>query len=172
MSSVRKMVIDKWSLEIRDTDMKLADALLLRSDMNKKVASLSERLKGNCRVQAGEEPGEDPQKLLVEAFRVMQEFEQLVGRINRTNLTAKLANGKTMMEAIAERDRLEGQYKLLKEAACACRIENNYYSNSEIKWRSVLKVDSLEKQADDLSKKIRELNSTIQSANWTAELLD
>ena len=152
--------------------MKLADALLLRSDMNKKLASLTERIKGNCRVQDGEKPGEDPQKLLEEAFRIIQELEQLVGRINRTNLVVLLSNGKTMMEAIAERDRLATQHRLLKSAAEACRIENNYYSNSEIKWKPVLKVDSLEKQADDIAKKIRELNSAIQETNWTHELVD
>jgi len=152
--------------------MKLADALLLRSDMNKKSASLSERIKGNCRVQDGDEPGEDPQKLMVEAFRIMQEHEALVCRINRTNLAVKLGGGKTMMESIAERDRLNAQHNLIKEAASACRLENNYYSNSEIKWKPVLKVDGLEKQADDLSKKIRELNSAIQEANWSNELLD
>lgn len=152
--------------------MKLADALLLRSDMNKKIASLTERIKGNCRVQDGESPGEDPQKLMSEAFRILQEFEHLVCRINRTNLAVKLANGRTMMESIAERDRLSSQHSLLKSAAEACRIESNYYSNSEIKWKPVLKVDGLEKQADDISKKIRELNSAIQEANWTNELIE
>lgn len=152
--------------------MKLADALLLRSDINKRLSSLTERIKGNCLVQDGEVPGEDPQKLMEEAFRLHQELEQLIGRINRTNVVVKLANQRTMMESIVERDRLTGQHKLLKEAASACRVETNYYSNSEIKWKPVLKVESLEKQADDLSKKIRELNSAIQEANWAHELLD
>jgi len=152
--------------------MKLADALLLRADMNKKIASLTERIKGNCLVQDGDLPGEDPQKLMPEAFRIMQEQESLVCRINRTNMAVKLSGGGTMMGAIAQRDRLNGQHALLKAAAAACRVENNYYSNSEIKWKPVLKVDALEKQADDLSKKIRELNSAIQEANWSNELLD
>ena len=152
--------------------MRLADALLQRSEMNKKLASLKERMKGNCRVQEGDEPGEDPQSLLNDSFRILQELEELVCRINRTNITVKLVSGKTMMEAIAERERVTAQHHLLKEAASACRIENNYYSNSEIKWRPVLKVAGLEKQADDLSKKIRELNSAIQEANWTHELLE
>ncbi len=151
--------------------MKLADALLLRSDMNKKLGSLAERIKGNCRVQDGEEPGEDPQKLMAEAFRISQELEQLVCQINRTNLTVKLTTGQTMMEAIAERDRLVLQHKLLKDAATACRVENNYYSQSEIKWKAVLNIEGLEKQADDVSKRIREVNSAVQEANWNNELV-
>ena len=101
--------------------MKLADALLLRSDINKRLSSLMERIKGNCLVQDGEVPGEDPQKLMEEAFRLHQELEQLIGRINRTNVVVKLANQRTMMESIVERDRLTGQHKLLKEAASACQ---------------------------------------------------
>lgn len=152
--------------------MKLADALLLRSDMNKKIASLAERIKGNCRVQDGEKPGEDPQQLLAMSFRILQEMEILICRINRTNIGCKLATGKTMMESIAERDRLNAQHRILKDATAASRIESAQYSNREIKWKPVLKVDGLEKQADDLSKKIRELNSSIQEANWTNELVD
>ncbi len=152
--------------------MKLAEALLLRADMNKKLASLAERIKINCRVQDGDEPGEDPQKLMNTAFRILQEMEALIIRINRTNIGCKLPSGKSMMESIAERDRLNSQHRLLKEATAAGRIENIHYSNTEIKWKSVLKVDALEKQADDLSKKIRELNAAIQEANWTNELVD
>lgn len=77
-----------------------------------------------------------------------------------------------MMESIAERDCLTAQHRLLKEATAASRIESVHYSNSEIKWKPVLKVDALEKQADDLSQKIRELNSSIQEGNWTNELVD
>lgn len=152
--------------------MKLAEALLLRSDMCKTLSSLNSRMVGNCLVQDGEKPGEDPQKLMSQAFRIQQELESLICRINRTNLVVKLANGKTMMEAIAERDRLGSQHSWLKSAASASRIEKSYYSNSEIKWKPVLKADGLEKQADDVSKNLRELNVAIQEANWTNELLD
>lgn len=151
--------------------MKLAEALLLRSDITKKLQSLKERIVGNCRVQSGDEPGENPQKLLTESFRILQEQEELIAQINKTNVQTVLPSGKSMMQAIAERDRLAAQHKLLKDTAAASRIEGNYYSQSEIKWKSVLKVESLEKQADDVSKKIRELNSEIQQANWATDLV-
>lgn len=152
--------------------MKLADALLVRADANRKLGSLTERIKANCRVQAGEDPVEDPQPLIAESFRILQEQEILACRMNRTNVSFKLRSGKTMMECLAERDRLTAQHKLLKDAAESCRLEPNRYSSSEIVWKAALKVNSLERQADDLSKEIRELNSAIQEANWNTELLD
>jgi hypothetical protein len=46
--------------------MKLAGALLLRGDMQKKLASLRERVAQNAVVQDGETPHEDPNQLLEE----------------------------------------------------------------------------------------------------------
>ena len=152
--------------------MKLAEALLLRGDINKKLQSLKERIVGNCRVQVGDEPGEDPQKLLQESFRILQDLQSLIYKINKTNVLSSLPSGRTMMQAISERDQLTAQHKLLKDTAAASRIEGNYYSQSEIKWRAVFKVESLEKQADDISKKLRELNSEIQQANWSIDLIE
>ena len=43
--------------------MKLAEALLLRADMQKKLASLRERIVANAVVQEGDKPHEDPEKL-------------------------------------------------------------------------------------------------------------
>jgi cell fate (sporulation/competence/biofilm development) regulator YmcA (YheA/YmcA/DUF963 family) len=44
--------------------MKLAEALLLRADVQKKLESLRERISKNTVVQEGEKPSEDPNELL------------------------------------------------------------------------------------------------------------
>ncbi len=44
--------------------MKLAEALLLRADLQKKTSSLRERIVANAVVQEGDEPREDPKALL------------------------------------------------------------------------------------------------------------
>ena len=36
---------------------------------------------------------------------------------------------------------------------------------------AILEVSKLQKQADDLAKKLRELNGLIQQANWEADLV-
>ena len=41
---------------------------------------------------------------------------------------------------------------------------------SEIKWVAALPVALLQKQADDLSRRTRELNVTIPAANWTVDV--
>jgi len=46
--------------------MKLAEALHLRADLQKRIAQLGDRLNNNARVQEGDEPAEDPAVLLAE----------------------------------------------------------------------------------------------------------
>lgn len=150
--------------------MKLAEALLLRADIQKKLASLRERVVANAVVQQGDRPHEDPNGLLREAFGAMGELEELVSTINRTNLQSKLADGRTLTEAIARRDTLIAQHALVLAAVAGARKEPERYGVREIKWVATIQVAKLQKQADDLAKKIRELNGAIQEANWGCDL--
>jgi len=152
--------------------MKLAEALLLRADLQKKIASLRERVVANAVVQQGDEPHEDPNALMREAFGVMEQLENLVVQINGTNLGSKLPDGRTMTAAIAKRDALVHQHALLIAAVAGSRKEPDRYGVREIKWVATLKVASLQKQADDLAKRIRELNASIQETNWKVELIE
>ncbi len=150
--------------------MKLAEALLLRADQQKKIASLRERIVANAIVQEGEAPQEPPDELMKEAFGVLGEFEALISNINKTNLAAKLPDGRTLTAAIARRDTLQLKHALLVAAIAGCRKEPERYGIREIKWKPTLDVPKLQKQADDLAKTIRELNAAIQQTNWSAEL--
>ena len=150
--------------------VKLAEALLLRADMQKKIASLRERIVANAVVQEGEKPNEDPNELLLEATGVLSDLESLVGRINKTNLAARIADGRSLTEAIARRDHLVQRHALLAAAAAGSRKEPDRYGVREIKWVATMEVKKLQKQLDDLGKNIRELNTAIQEANWKVVL--
>ncbi|MBS2548214.1 DIP1984 family protein [Catenulispora sp. NL8] len=70
--------------------MKLAEALALRADAARRIEQLKARIVANARYQEGEEPSEDAAALLSETGAVLDEFESLVRRINRTNAAAVL----------------------------------------------------------------------------------
>lgn len=150
--------------------MKIAEALLLRADMQKKLASLRERIGQNAVVQEGDEPHEDPSKLIETAFSVLKELESLVFRINRGNLQNTLPDGRSLTEAIARRDTLAAQHSILQHAIASTQKEPDRYSMTEIKWVAMLQVRNLQQQSEDLAQKIRELNAAIQETNWQAEL--
>lgn len=152
--------------------MKLAEALLLRADQQKRIEQLKERLALSARVQEGEQPPENPQDLINELERVSGQLLDLIRRINRTNTTARLDDNRTISDALAERDVLmlrRAAYSSLSQAASASQYR---YSRSEVKYFSTVSVAGIQKQIDDLSRQYRELDSRIQEANWNNDLLE
>lgn len=152
--------------------MKLAEALLLRSDQHKKLASLKQRINANVVVQEGDEPSEDPNELLKQVFALTQESQQLVLAIHQTNALAKLADGRSLLAVLTQRDELVERHKIITSAISHAQREPDRYSSREIKWHKVIPISSLQKQADDISAKLRELNVLIQASNWRIDLLD
>jgi len=150
--------------------MKLAEALVLRSDTQKKYASLRERIGKNAIIQEGSSPHEDPKQLMKEAFGVLDELRNLIGKINAANAANKLPDGRTLTDAIAQRDEFTQQHSLIQHTIASSGKEPDRYSMTEIKWVACIDVKKLQKQSDDLSKKIRELNLMIQETNWKTDL--
>ena len=152
--------------------MKLAEALLIRSDMQKKLAQLKGRIRNNVKVQEGDTPSEDPNALMIEASQIISELSHLIERIHRTNAIAKTDNGQSMLTLLVERDTLEMRHKLLIDSIEATQTEADRYSHREIKWNIIVSVAGLQKQADDIAMKLRKINIVIQSNNWQIDLVE
>jgi hypothetical protein len=152
--------------------MKLAEALVLRADTQKRIEQLRERLRLSAMIQEGEEPPEEPQALFAELERLLVQWKELIQRINRTNLAATLPNGSTLTNALAERDTLSLHHQVLQTTAEAATPKMDRLARMEIKKIPTVKVSTLREQIDDLARQRRELDTLIQSVNWTTELLD
>ncbi len=152
--------------------MKLAEALVLRADVQKRIEQLRNRLRQSVIVQEGETPPEDPQELLAEAARLTNQLAQLVARINRANLETALPDGATLTEALARRDALQTQYSLIETAAETASARVDRYGRSEIRKVATVDVGALRKQLEQLAKERRELDTAIQATNWATEVAD
>lgn len=150
--------------------MKLAEALTLRSDLQKRAAQLQNRLNNNAKVQEGEQPAEDPQGLLSELDTVMGELEDLVTRINLTN-SAGLPGGGSVTALLARRDCLSRKVEILRGFLDSASSLATRTTRGEIRIRSTVKVPELQKKVDGLSRELRELDTRIQGLNWTVDLL-
>ena len=64
--------------------MKLAEALAERSDCQKRLEEIRDRLERSARIQEGEEPTEDSSELLSQADRIHARLLELISAINRT----------------------------------------------------------------------------------------
>ena len=151
--------------------MKLAEALILRADIQKRIEQLKSRLAYNAKVQEGEMPSEEPNALLAELDALSGELERLIVRINLTNCTAK-TDGKSLTELIAKRDILTLKAGALRAFAQVAAQKIDAYSRSEIKILSTVDVAALQKQVDEMAKQIRQLDTTLQGANWQTDLID
>src|SRR5258706_16086115 len=132
--------------------MKLAEALVLRADTQKRLEQLKFRLVRSAKVQEGDEPAENPARLLAEVEEVAKQLVELISRINRTNSNAKLPDGVTLSDALATRDVLLKRRGVYAELANAAAIGQERYSRSEVKFKSTVSVSEIQSQADALSK--------------------
>ena len=151
--------------------MKLAEALMERADRNRRLQELRERIVRNAKHQEGEAPAENPVELLEEYQTVSAEFERLVVRINKTNNQVALEDGRLMVEALSRREVLKSRHALYKALAAEATPRQDRYSQKEIKFVSAVDIKSIQAQADQLAKEYRELDTLIQQANWSSELI-
>ena len=156
--------------------MKLAEALALRADASRRIEQLRTRIVANARFQEGEEPAEDAQALLAEAGVALDELEDLIRRINRTNAATRIGPEGTITDALARRDVLRARHSVVTAAADAAAGKSQAgmgrQLRSELKMLTALPVARLRAQADDLARQIRDLDVRIQQSNWEFDLVE
>ena len=152
--------------------MKLAEALLERADLQKRVESLQSRIVAAASYQEGEPPAEDASELLEQSIQAIAALELLVTAINLTNSTTVTPDGRSVTALLASREALRSQHSVLSRAAeAASGGWHQRQLRSELKQVSALPVKELRAQADAVAKEIREIDSLIQRTNWEADLL-
>jgi len=151
--------------------MKVAEALALRADLQRRLDQLKQRLVKNARIQEGDSPEEDPADLQSQLEQLAQDLLLLIQRINRTNAASKFGEG-TLADALAARDVLKIRHNAYRELANAASTVQGRLTRSEIKFISTVSVAATQRKADDLAQQYRELDTRIQEADWLTLLLD
>ncbi|HEY1016623.1 MAG TPA: DIP1984 family protein [Herpetosiphonaceae bacterium] len=152
--------------------MKLAEALVERKAAQEKIEELNDRLQRSALVQEGLAPAEDPAALLSELAEVSNRLESLIVAINRANLQATLPDGQTVTAAIARRDVLRMRMGVIDALIRTVGAQHTRTRGAEIRLVSTLDLAQLQRGRDLLAKEYRELDTAIQSVNWTAELAE
>ncbi|MDA3806100.1 DIP1984 family protein [Clavibacter sp. Sh2036] len=161
--------------------MRLAEALMERSDLQRRVESLRSRIQATARYQEGEDPAEDAAALLAEAVEAVDLLAALVTRINVTNTAAHLDDGTPLTAALARRDALRTRHGILTSAADAASgragggMAAGYaprQMRSELRQIAALPIREVRDRADDTARELREMDARIQRANWEVELVE
>jgi hypothetical protein len=155
--------------------MKLGEALALRADLQKRMHQAQARLFENASVQEGDAPSLDPLALLSEYRAITSEHEDIVRKINRTNLAVRVSvehADVTLADAVVHRERLAREAGMLRELASRAVPKQSRYLRTEVKHVPTIDVARVLAEADRLSRTHRELDTRIQLANWAAELIE
>jgi hypothetical protein len=157
--------------------MQLDEALSTIADKRKRLAQLTGIITAAARYQDGEPPAEDASALLNQARVLMTEIQTLGARINLTNSTTRLDDGRTLTEALARRAILGTWAELLNRTADAATGEGKGMfglrrTRSELTEKTDMDVPALREEASRMAQERRELDLTIQRAGMTAELAE
>lgn len=152
--------------------MKLAEALIMRKDLQTRLMHLQSRIKDNLVVQDGEAPSEDPAQLIKTLENTQNRFTTLVQAINRTNVKTVFDERRSLADALAERDGYLEKRNAYASVAKHATVTQDRYSKSEIRKVSLLSATDTQQQADLWAMRFRQLDLLIQAKNWQTDLIE
>ncbi|MBO5448909.1 MAG: DIP1984 family protein [Ruminococcus sp.] len=152
--------------------MKLAEALNLRADLQRRIEQLRKRLINNAKVQEGDNPSEKPEELLAELESCCGQLNDLILRINITNARSENSDGKTITEIISYKDTLMLKLGVYRDFLDNASKKLDRYTQREIKIVSTVNVREMQKQVDEMAKQLRETDSLLQQMNWNTDLME
>lgn len=150
--------------------MKLAEALIIRADIQRRINQLKGRLKDSAKVQEGDTPAEDVNELFKELDENLSNLENLIFRINFTNMQT-IHEGETLTHMMARKDVLSMRLNVMRELVDHITTSDTRYGRNEIKFIRTVDVAQLRRHIDEYSKQLRELDTKIQGLNWTVDLI-
>jgi len=151
--------------------MKLAEALILRSDMQKRLAVLKDRIFKNAQIQEGDQPSEDIELLIREYENVTVKLGTVIKAINTTNINSIISEDETIAERIVDRDMIKAKFNMYSSLVSEATVTKDRWGRSEIKFISNVNVSELRKKADSMAQKYREIDTAIHSKNWNVDLI-
>lgn len=146
--------------------MKLAEGLLLRADILKKIEHLQNRIRPVLIVSDDKVPQEDPDELLAQMRKAIRDLETLIVRINKTNNETLVEGEGSLMEALARRDSLKMLSEKLRNIRFSAQVDNS----SVNKLTATIDIKNLQTEMDQTGRAFREIDSKIQEINWLTQL--
>ncbi len=152
--------------------MTLAELLLERGELKKRVSELENRVITNVKFEEGQESYEDPELLLEKLSSTYSKLETLIEKTNRANATSTIDSGETIEQLIIKRQLLESKIASLKNIYEKTMNSRDRFSDyaENVKYELRIDAKSFVKNLNSLCKESRELNLKIQRANWITEV--
>jgi hypothetical protein len=114
-------------------------------------------------------PVEDPKELWIELNNNLKQLENLIYRINVTNMHT-VHKGQTLTKLIAAKDVLALRVSIMREVLKHTVEREDRFGRQEIKYVRTVDAAELRREVDSYSRQLRELDVEIQSLNWAVDL--
>lgn len=150
--------------------MKLAELLIERAELQRRIADLSKRMNRYATVQDGDEPPFEQNKVLNTVDQLHAQLESIIMKINHANNSTEFEDHASLADAIVQRDMFKSRRKIYSDLIDSAQIKEARYSKSEIRFVATIEVENVLRIADELSKSIRIIDSRIQAKNWEVEV--
>ena len=151
--------------------MIIAEALQERADLNSKISSIRERLADNIIVQDGDKPVEDPNDLRSQLEKAIERLAYIMYKINTTNCMT-VVEGRSLTEIIAEKDALKLSCLVYKASMRNAGSITRRVRASDIRLVQTIDIIEWQRKIDEISGRIRELDTILQKTNWIVDLIE
>ncbi len=149
--------------------MKLAEALRIRADLQRKISQLKECLKDGPKVREGDAPAADANDLYAQLDDCLLLFEELVTRIRETSRQT-VHNGQTLSQMMARKEGLSIRVSLMRDVLSHVAGSEGCGGDGMEAGRRV-NVPEWRRETDHYSRQLRELDMDIQRLNGSVELV-
>jgi|GEM_PF-3204345 len=149
--------------------MYLAEALNQRRDLLGRISHYKGLLPKMIYKIEGQDLAFEPEYVLQQLKNLASQLERVVRAINKTNHQTPLEDGKSLADAIAERDSIDLYISFCKKVMQGMNEVSCSYSDKE----QTLRID-MKKVEEDLQRFLdqrRALDSEIQRINWQTVLV-
>jgi hypothetical protein len=152
--------------------MKLAEAILDRSEVTKRITELQGLISQNAVVQEGTDH-EDVEGYYRELIQCYDSQRLLNEKINRANNTTPYDGDKTIFicDALSRKENIDKQILSLTSLANSFRSNFNRHSLSEIRSVPTMDPKIIRKHISILQQQRKDLDRCIQKQNWSVDIV-
>jgi len=147
--------------------MKLAEAMMQRADLDKKVSILGARLNDIALINKNYALEDEPKHLFEELNKSMKALSELVYRIHVTNMET-IDNGRTITAMLTKEEilkmRINTLIRIKESASIDSRFDKTIYT-------ILINKAKLQKELDECKDQLEKLDMKLQQLNWQTELI-
>ena len=150
--------------------MKLAEALLLRRDLENRLQILRAEITDSVLVQEGDTLDRSVTDLLADYQEASQQLDEIARQINHTNATTPLVDSDiSLVDALSQRERLRQSHALYTQILASAKTGPRMGRN-EIRYIRTIDTQEITKWLNQTAQSLRQIDGQIQQTNWVTDL--